>query len=73
MGRMRIARQLAARALAAASLAGCVHVAPYDRAVLARPDMRPSSPGGAAERHVVEVHEGATGGGDFAESGCGCN
>jgi hypothetical protein len=73
MGRMRIARQLALRIAAAAFLAGCVHVAPYDRAVLARPDMRASSLAGPAERHVTEVHEGASGGGDFAESGCGCN
>jgi hypothetical protein len=70
---MRIAGQLALGAFVAASLVGCVHVAPYDRAVLARPDMRASNPAGPAERHVTEIHEGASGGGDFAESGCGCN
>jgi Domain of unknown function (DUF4266) len=72
MDRMRIARQLTLW-LCAAALAGCVHVATYERGVLARPDMRASDPGGPAERHVTQVHEGASGGGDLAESGCGCN
>lgn len=72
MDRMRLARQLAAGA-AAAALTGCVHVAPYERGTLARRDMRASDLAGPAERHVTQVHEGASGGGDFAESGCGCN
>jgi hypothetical protein len=72
MDRMRIARQLSTW-VAAVALTGCVHVAPYERGILARRDMRASSPAGPAERHVTEIHEGASGGGDFAESGCGCN
>jgi hypothetical protein len=28
---------------------------------------------GPAAAHVLAVHEGATGGGSLAESGCGCN
>ncbi len=71
MDRMRLARQLTLCLVAA--LAGCVHVAPYERGALARPDMRASAPAGPAARHVVQVHEGASGGGDLAESGCGCN
>lgn len=51
---------------------GCAHVPPYDRALLAHPTMvEPNESAGAA--HVHAVHEGATGGGSVAESGCGCN
>jgi hypothetical protein len=53
--------------------AGCTHVAPYERARLAHPTMASSGPEGAAAGHVYAVHEGATGGGSVAESGCGCN
>ena len=54
------------------SLAGCAHVAPYDRGKLAEPSMSPSDVTGAAEAHVHAVHEGAAGGA-HGESGCGCN
>ena len=56
-----------------ASLSGCRHVAPYERAKLAHPTMGTQSPAGVAEEHLYAVHEGATGGGAAAESGCGCN
>jgi hypothetical protein len=56
-----------------ASLAGCRHVAPYERAKLAHPTMGTASVAGVAEEHMYAVHEGATGGGAAAESGCGCN
>ena len=52
---------------------GCAHVAPYDRAQLAHPMMATADLDGPAESHVLAVHEGATGGGSLAESGCGCN
>jgi hypothetical protein len=52
--------------------AGCVHVAPYQRGKLAHPTMTADDQGPAAS-HVLAVHEGATGGGTLAESGCGCN
>jgi hypothetical protein len=55
-----------------AVLAGCAHVAPYQRAQLARPMMTRDLDGPAAA-HVLAVHEGATGGGAISESGCGCN
>jgi hypothetical protein len=53
-------------------LAGCTHVAPYDRAQLAHPTMS-AELDGPASSHVNAVQEGATGGGSLAESGCGCN
>ncbi len=53
--------------------AGCTHVAPYQRGRLAHPTMAASDEAGPAQAHVRAVHEGAVGGGDVAESGCGCN
>jgi Domain of unknown function (DUF4266) len=52
--------------------AGCTHVAAYDRARLAHPSMTESYES-AMSSHVRAVHEGASGGGSVAESGCGCN
>jgi hypothetical protein len=51
----------------------CVHVAPYERGKLAHPMMTADDLEGPAAAHVLAVHEGATGGGSLAESGCGCN
>jgi hypothetical protein len=51
----------------------CAHVAPYDRGQLAHPSMATNDLDGPAASHVRAVHEGATGGGSVAESGCGCN
>jgi hypothetical protein len=51
----------------------CTHVAPYERGALAHPTMASASLDGPAAGHVRAVHEGATGGGSVAESGCGCN
>jgi hypothetical protein len=67
----RIMRLAALAALACASTA-CSHVAPYQRGKLAHPMMTDDLAGPAAA-HVLAVHEGATGGGSLAESGCGCN
>jgi hypothetical protein len=63
---------LAAVVLAFADLA-CVHVAPYERGRLAQPMMTADDLQGPSAAHVLAVHEGATGGGSLAESGCGCN
>ena len=52
---------------------GCTHVAPYERGALAHPTMSAAALDGPAAGHVRAVHEGATGGGSVAESGCGCN
>ncbi len=52
---------------------GCTHVAAYERGVLADPSMSVAELDGPAFGHVHAVHEGATGGGSVASSGCGCN
>jgi uncharacterized protein DUF4266 len=69
---LRLAQQLAPL-FAALGLSGCTHVAPYERGALARPDMTAGDLVGAAERHAISIHEGASRGGAVAESGCGCN
>jgi hypothetical protein len=53
--------------------AACTHVAPYERGRLAQPTMTADDLVGPSAAHVLAVHEGATGGGSLAESGCGCN
>jgi len=47
-------------------------VKPYERGKLAHRMMTTELEGPAAS-HTLAVHEGATGGGSLAESGCGCN
>ena len=68
---VRLFGALASVALASL-VAGCTHVAPYDRGRLAHPSMTGELET-VASAHVHAVHEGATGGGSVAESGCGCN
>ncbi len=67
MARMRRACQLALLLLA-----GCTHVAPYERGALAHPTMAAAGLDGPAAGHVRAVHEGATGGGSVAERVRGC-
>jgi hypothetical protein len=55
-----------------AECTGCAHVKPYERGKLAHRMMTTELEGPAAS-HTLAVHEGATGGGSLAESGCGCN
>ncbi len=57
----------------AATLTGCSHVAPYERAKIAHPTMAAGELAGPGESHTRAVLEGATGGSVGAESGCGCN
>jgi len=59
--------------LVALFMSACTHVAPYERGALAHPTMAAAALDGPAAGHVRAVHEGATGGGSVAESGCGCN
>ena len=59
--------------LFALGVAGCTHLAPYERGRLAHPMMTADDLEGPAAGHVKAVHEGATGGGALSESGCGCN
>ncbi len=69
---MKITTVFVAFVLALGAVA-CTHVAPYERGQLANPTMTGADIDGLAASHVRAVHEGATGGGSIAESGCGCN
>ncbi len=70
---MSAVRMFVFTAALAMACADCTHVAPYERGQLAHPSMAVSDLDGPAAGHVRAVHEGATGGGSIAESGCGCN
>ena len=72
----RVAKRTAAIAvLGIMSLAGCAAVEPWDRDVLARPDMQivsdPSET--AADEHIYFSKEASSGGQGFGGGGCGCN
>ena len=55
------------------SVAGCRHVHPWERGVLAQPSMTTAGSPAPAAEHVYSIQEGAAGGSSTAESGCGCN
>ena len=59
----------------AAALSGCAGVEPWDRDVLARPDMQiVSDPTeAAADDHIYFSKEASSGGQGFGGGGCGCN
>jgi hypothetical protein len=61
--------------LAAVAASGCAGVEPWDRDVLARPDMQivsdPSE--AAADDHIYFSKEASSGGQGFGGGGCGCN
>jgi hypothetical protein len=59
--------------MAAALIAGCVHVAPYERGLLAHPTMTVDDVATSMEGHVHAVSEGASGGVSGGGGGCGCN
>jgi hypothetical protein len=54
-------------------VAGCAHVAPYERERLAHSTMTTEDLARVSETHVVSVQEGAVGGGTASGGGCGCN
>jgi len=57
-------------------LAGCTHVAPYQRETLAKPTMDTTEREALRNRfyaHVYDAREGAMGTTDSAGGGCGCN
>ena len=59
-----------------AVLAGCQHVAPYEREYMARPGMdvqARETERGQFTSHVYDAREGATGTTEQAGGGCGCN
>ena len=62
-------------AVSAAGLAGCAGVEPWDRDVLARPEMQIVSDPleAAADEHIYFSKEASSGGQGFGGGGCGCN
>ncbi len=58
-----------------AALAGCANVKPWEREVLARPDMQLESNAldTALDDHIYFSKEGTSGGRGFGGGGCGCN
>jgi hypothetical protein len=73
----RRALRIAVAALAAGLAAGCAasRVKPWDRDLLARPEMRfvPCPMMSAIDQHIYFSKEGATAGADVGGGGCGCN
>jgi hypothetical protein len=67
--------QTASAAAALVVLGGCAAVQPWDRDVLARPDMQiVSDPLDAAvDEHIYFSKEASSGGQGFGGGGCGCN
>lgn len=61
--------------LSVAGLAGCAGVEPWDRDVLARPEMQIVSDPieAAADEHIYFSKEASSGGQGFGGGGCGCN
>jgi len=66
---------LAASGAVPLCLAGCASVEPWDRDVLARPDMQIVSDPveAAADEHIYFSKEASSGGQGFGGGGCGCN
>jgi hypothetical protein len=69
--------RLAAAALLVASLGACssLGVKPWDRDLMARPDMAPDPApiDSSIDDHIYFSKEAATGGRGFGGGGCGCN
>lgn len=65
----------AALAAAGAALGGCAGVEPWQRDVLARPDMQIVADPleAAADEHIYFSKEASSGGQGFGGGGCGCN
>ena len=58
-----------------AALGGCANVKPWEREVLASPDMQLDSNAldTALDDHIYFSKEGTSGGRGFGGGGCGCN
>jgi hypothetical protein len=71
----KIKAALALALMTLLSICGCAGVEPWDRDVLARPDMQivsdPSE--AAADEHIYFSKEASSGGQGFGGGGCGCN
>jgi hypothetical protein len=61
--------------LLAVMASGCAmqKVEPWDRELLARPEMSFASPDGELRGRTYQSKEGSSGGGGAAPVGCGCN
>ena len=61
--------------LLAGAIGGCATVEPWERGVLAKPEMalQPAPLLGELREHVFVSREGAAGGGAAEGGGCGCN
>ena len=66
---------VAALAAAGAALAGCAGIEPWQRDVLARPEMQIVADPleAAADEHIYFSKEASSGGQGFGGGGCGCN
>ena len=75
MTAMKLTSRLLLAASATGALAACAGVQPWDRDVLARPDMQiVSDPIEAAtDEHIYFSKEASSGGQGFGGGGCGCN
>jgi hypothetical protein len=75
MTAMRIASRWVLAACATGALGACAGVQPWDRDVLARPDMQIVSDPveAAADEHIYFSKEASSGGQGFGGGGCGCN
>lgn len=62
-------------ALAANALAGCsgLGVEPWERDVLAKPEMQGNAVDAAFDDHIYFSKEASSGGASFGGGGCGCN
>lgn len=71
----KLVRSAALCGLVATTVAGCAGVEPWDRDVLARPDMQIVSDPieAAADEHIYFSKEASSGGQGFGGGGCGCN
>ena len=64
---------LAILASAAAGLAGCAGIEPWERDLHARADMQADPQDAAIDDHIYFSKEASSGGRGFAGGGCGCN
>lgn len=66
---------LAAVGLAALAAGGCAEVRPWERGILAKPEMQlaPDKMGSYVDDHTYFSKEAATGGKGVGGGGCGCN
>jgi hypothetical protein len=71
----RRAVAVAAAAVGLTALGGCAAVQPWDRDVLARPEMQIANDPleAATDEHIYFSKEASSGGQGFGGGGCGCN